>query len=64
MAITLKQIHTKALRDAARAITDDEIKKVRKDTLDALADRIENDEVLLMFSDVFGLLARSESTAI
>ena len=62
MAMTLNQIHTKALRDAARAITDDEINKVRKNTLKALGDRIENEEVLIMFSDVFGLLARSESS--
>ena len=63
MAMTLKQIHTKALNDAASANTDEEIEKVRKNTLEALGDRMENEEVLIMFSDVFGLLARSESTA-
>ena len=63
MATTLNQIHTKALNDAASANTDEEIEKVRKNTLEALGDRMENEEVLIMFSDVFGLLARSESSA-
>ena len=63
MAMTLKQIHTKALNDAASAITDDEIKTVRKNIREALGDRIDDDEVAIMFSDVFGLLARSESSA-
>ena len=63
MALTLKQIHTKALKDAARAITDDEIKTLRKNIREALGDRIVDDEVAIMFSDVFGLLARSESSA-
>ena len=39
MAMTLKQIHTKALNDAASANTDEEIEKVRKNTLEALGDR-------------------------
>ena len=59
--MSLKQIHYKALRDAANATTDDEIKKVRSETLEALGDRIKSDDISLMFSDVFGLLARSES---
>ena len=63
MAMSLKQIHAKALNDAASAITDDEIETVRKSTLEALGDRMENEEVLIMFSDVFGLLARSEISA-
>ena len=39
MTMTLKQIHTKALNDAASANTDEEIEKVRKNTLEALGDR-------------------------